>query len=205
MAISKDTSPELYSMVKKYFDKYKSDDNHASVPESIRHNMVEELKAIYTKLSYKERMNALIPACEDFLAEVCIKRITNAYNQIIYDFIYIWPDRNYGRWSRFKGGRMFDRIGDTYGTYLCPMSELVSYSISQRSLPYFFLEEELEDINKCPSYHKYYLRHLSFYAKRRRTRPAFNQKGGAIEYMTRNNIIAMINSGKMEEIECVKK
>lgn len=119
--------------------------------------IVNTLRQLYKNEYRCSRGDNLVPFSQHCLSDSPIK--VNKMSQ--YELVYRW---NKGKDSEFVKeafhecdiipvGTSLDRIGPEYGRYLCPVPEDRDvYTIAERALPYFFLEDVV--INE-PAYHRY--------------------------------------------------
>lgn len=193
-------SPAIHAIIEKWFYKFKTDDNHASLPMYERQKIVDELKVTYERLSYNDRRDILIPRSAEFLEEVCIMKKDDIDYGNVYCFLYDWPNNDKMYPILMSKDTFVDRIGGEYGNYVCRLDNQAPFTIEQRSLPYYFLKDELIDITRCPSYHRYKLCRFSMNARMSKTKPAFNQKGGSTEIVFSDDIYTLTKNGSMKEI-----
>ena len=205
MCFYKNKSPAIHAIIEKWFDEFKIDDNHALLPIDKRQKLVDELKDTYERLSYNDRTDSLIPRSAEFLKEVCIMKKDDIDYGNAYCFLYDWPNNDKMYPILISKNTFVDRIGGEHGTYVCRLDNQVPFTIEQRSLPYYFSKDELIDITKCPSYHRYKFCKFSMDARMSKTKPAFNQKGGSTEIVFSDDIYTLINNGSMKEIIYAKR
>ena len=163
--------------------------------------MVNELKAAYENLSFDKRRDILIPASAEFLLDACIVKAPGKY-----DFRYKWPANKPNEVCDLSKGDIIDRIGDVHGRYVCPLNnDKKSFSIEERSLPYYFSEQEIQNITASPSYHRYKIIAEISSCKKGRTRKAFEQCGGADEIKFDKDIYVLLQNKLVEELIYAKR
>ena len=146
MAISINTlSEKIQDELKLAYNTYSKEE-----PYSVDELEVTTLKLQnnYINTDKASRGNTLVPY------DKCTWNRVN-YRRGQYGIDYKWPEDDFAKDVSFpnilKAGTIIDRLGGTYGGYVCPCGEKV-FSVSERAIPYYFLESELESE---PSYHRY--------------------------------------------------
>lgn len=121
--------------------------------------LVDDLQRVYEAASHKG--DVLVPKdakCLDADEPVSVPYDENSLFAVRYAFPKKTPANPHPEFSDYKvmdkipGGMKFDRLGPENGKWVSPLEKGSAYSVSERSLPYYF---KGKNPIKEPSYHAY--------------------------------------------------
>lgn len=193
MTYSAKRTPKLYDIINEYYKQ-----NGGPFMEKDRQQeMVQKMIDVYKKMPFDERKDVLIPADACFLEQNPIKSAKRDNGEVEYELTYTWNEPDLYKDVYLEPGMQLDRIGNAYGNYFCPKREK-SYPIQKRALPYFFFEEELNDIRKCASYHVYVVR-SNMKASQGIAKDFLKSTGGCQEIKTTKKVFELLKESLLEE------
>lgn len=195
---NRNISPKIVDVIEEYTNKFGLiNGNNIDFSKENLEKLVIKLRSVYDSMSYNERRDILIPSSAEVIKNIIFT--DDAYDKK-YEFCYKWVEREKPDYSGEIMNDKIDRIGSINGNYFCPCNKNI-YDVESRSLPYYFSANERADITKCPSYHRYKINSTINEVAKRTAIPMFKQKGGCIEYITRQMTKDYIKQGIIEEEE----
>lgn len=147
---------KIEEIIKRYYQIQKRSINGTLSTEQ-KKQFVNELIFAYNSLDHAERVDVLIPAKWQFLADRAIASEMGHDGDPIYEINYKWPLNNgfAGAYQKItlKPNDEYDRIGGKIGRFIAPLPKNgVPTSFLERAIPYYIPET---DITKSPAYHRY--------------------------------------------------
>lgn len=126
----------------------------------LNNELVSDLQKTYKYFYKNDEKALLVPFEQRALHDVAVGKVSDNY----YELCYRWNIEAGNRYAEFVTGKYeivdripdgtcFDRLGEPTGTYVCELpSSGIPYTVSQRALPYYFFEP---DIQNEWAYHRY--------------------------------------------------
>lgn len=147
----------LLTIIKDYYGKQRAQGGELTEPQ--KRDMTDALLEAYRTLSFEEKIDLLIPAKAEFIADSAVVAHGVA-DGVTYSIRYKWPteceitDGFEGEATpkTLQTGEEYDRIGGETGRFMCPLENGVPQLYHRRAIPYYIPEE---DISQSPAYHRY--------------------------------------------------